>query len=106
MSFREANITVDVIVVGYGAAGAAAALTALEHGAETLILEKMPRPGGNSLVSSANMVFPQNTADADKFADYLSEFDTRTYTYSRLPSYVIMDEENVRCKSLCLSIFS
>ncbi|WP_414586582.1 FAD-binding protein [Scytonema sp. PCC 10023] len=78
MNFREANITVDVIVVGYGAAGAAAALTAHEHGAETLILEKMLCPGGNSLVSSANMVFPKNTADADKFADYLNEVNFGT----------------------------
>lgn len=61
MSFPEPNIIVDVIVVGYGAAGAAAALTAHEHGAQTIILEKMPRGGGNSYVSSANMVFPKNT---------------------------------------------
>ena len=39
MSFREPLLTVDVIVVGYGAAEASAALTAHEHGAETIILE-------------------------------------------------------------------
>lgn len=45
MNLREANITVDVIVVGYGAAGAAATLSAHKHGAQTIILEKMPRGG-------------------------------------------------------------
>lgn len=58
---------------GYGAAGSAAALTACDRGKETLMLEKMQQPGGNSLVSSANMIFPKNTADADKLADYLRD---------------------------------
>ena len=47
---------VDVLVVGYGAAGAAAALAAHDAGARVLIVEKCPQPGGNSLVSSANTV--------------------------------------------------
>ncbi|MCH2171788.1 FAD-dependent oxidoreductase [Myxococcota bacterium] len=44
---------VDVIVVGQGAAGCAAALEGSEAGAETLVLEKMPegRDGGNTRVS-------------------------------------------------------
>lgn len=87
MSFRSANMTVDVIVVGYGAAGGAAALTAHEHGAETIILEKMPQPGGNSYVSSANMVFP-NTADADKFADYLNEVNFGTTERELVDTFV------------------
>jgi hypothetical protein len=46
-----------------------AALTAREYGAETLIIEKMQQPGGNTYVSPANTVFPKNTEDADKLAD-------------------------------------
>lgn len=88
MSFREPLLTVDVIVVGYGAAGASAALTAHEHGAETIILEKMPRAGGNSLVSSANMVFPQNPALADKFADYLNEVNFGTTERELVDTFV------------------
>lgn len=44
---------VDVIVVGQGAAGCAAALASSEAGAEILVLEKMPegRDGGNTRVS-------------------------------------------------------
>lgn len=37
----------DVVVAGYGAAGSAAAIEAHDAGAEVLILEKMPLPGGS-----------------------------------------------------------
>lgn len=39
------STTVDIVVVGFGAAGAAAALTAAEHGASVVIIEKLPRDG-------------------------------------------------------------
>ncbi|MFH1381699.1 MAG: FAD-dependent oxidoreductase [Chloroflexota bacterium] len=44
----------DVVVVGYGAAGVATAITAQEAGAKVLILEKAPRgeEGGNSRVAA------------------------------------------------------
>jgi hypothetical protein len=37
------------------------------------VLEKCPQPGGNSLVSSANTVYPQTPADAKRFTRYLIE---------------------------------
>ena len=40
----------DVVVIGYGGAGAAAAITAHDAGAEVLILEKMSHGGGNTAV--------------------------------------------------------
>src|ERR1700712_5557591 len=45
--------THDVIVLGLGAAGIAAAITAHDAGADVLVLEKMPqeKSGGNSRVS-------------------------------------------------------
>lgn len=43
--------TWDVIVIGSGGAGLAAGIIAKEAGAKTIILEKMPFPGGNTMVS-------------------------------------------------------
>ncbi len=38
----------DVIVVGAGGSGLAAACSAAEHGGEVLVLEKRPEPGGTT----------------------------------------------------------
>jgi succinate dehydrogenase/fumarate reductase flavoprotein subunit len=48
----------DVVVVGYGGAGATAAITAHEHGAKVLILEKMPASGGNTRVCVGAIMEP------------------------------------------------
>lgn len=41
----------DVVVIGSGIAGLAAAIEAKERGAEVIVLEKMRTPGGNSAIS-------------------------------------------------------
>lgn len=41
----------DVVVVGAGGAGLTAAIVAKEEGAKTLLLEKMPFPGGNTIIA-------------------------------------------------------
>ena len=51
MRRREA----DVVVVGYGGAGAAAAIAACDRGARVLILEKEARGGGNTRLSSGSV---------------------------------------------------
>ncbi|MEI9996926.1 MAG: FAD-dependent oxidoreductase [Rhizomicrobium sp.] len=59
----------DVIVIGYGFAGATAAITAHDAGAKVLLLEKAPEKhkGGNSRVS-ANLVFwPDDIAKAKAY---------------------------------------
>ncbi len=43
--------TVDVVVIGSGFAGLAAALEAKKAGAKVMVLEKMPVPGGNSIIN-------------------------------------------------------
>ena len=45
----------DVIVVGYGYTGAVAAMEAHDAGAEVLLIEKMPDPGGISITSGGNV---------------------------------------------------
>lgn len=59
----------DVIVVGFGYAGACAALAASDAGADVLILEKAPEifAGGNSRVSGGGMRIPINV---DAAAEY------------------------------------
>lgn len=49
------DLETDVVVIGYGAAGAVAAIEAHDAGAEVVILEKMPEPGGLSIVSAGGI---------------------------------------------------
>ena len=45
----------DVIIVGFGGAGAAAALAAVEAGADVLLVEKNPEGGGNTRYSGGSI---------------------------------------------------
>lgn len=75
----------DVLVVGYGGAGSNAAIAAHDAGAEVLIIEKMPIPGGNTIYSLGGWICPTSSEE--------------TYTYIRElfeVSHYIMDEEVVR----------
>ena len=50
--------TVDVLVVGSGFAGLAAACEAHDSGAKVLVLEKMRTPGGNSIINGGIIGIP------------------------------------------------
>ncbi|OGO20465.1 MAG: hypothetical protein A2144_00825 [Chloroflexi bacterium RBG_16_50_9] len=54
----EQEIESDVVVVGYGGAGAAAAITAHDDGATVVLLEKMRAPGGNTRLSEISFFTP------------------------------------------------
>ena len=45
--------TVDVVVIGAGGAGLSAAVSARQAGASVVVLEKMPKVGGNTIISGA-----------------------------------------------------
>lgn len=60
--------TFDVIVVGYGFAGALAAITAANAGASVLLAEKAENPGGISICSGGAM---RSAHDADEAFVYL-----------------------------------
>ncbi|MDO8670309.1 MAG: FAD-dependent oxidoreductase, partial [Dehalococcoidia bacterium] len=73
----------DVVVVGFGAAGSAAAIEAADAGAKVLILEKMRRPGG-AVYMSKGLVYgagtsvqraAQITDSADAMYDYMMATD-------------------------------
>lgn len=67
-SLETWNDQVDIIVVGFGAAGAVAAIEAHDAGAEVLLIEKMPFPGGLSIVSAGGI---RVTFDKDEAFKYL-----------------------------------
>ena len=48
-------IATDLVVVGSGAAGLTAAITAHDAGARVLLIEKMPNPGGISILSGGGV---------------------------------------------------
>jgi fumarate reductase flavoprotein subunit len=50
-----ADADVDVLVIGAGACGLAAAIAAHDAGAEVAIIEKLDRPGGNSALSTGSV---------------------------------------------------
>ena len=61
----------DVVVVGFGAAGVAAAIAAHDAGAKVILLEKAPegREGGNSRVAAQGYL---NTSSVEKAYTYLN----------------------------------
>lgn len=65
------DIEADVVVVGFGAAGMAASVTAHEFGAKVVILEKAPEgeEGGNTRVAGQGYL---NTASPEDAAAYLT----------------------------------
>ncbi len=58
----------DIIVVGYGYAGAVAAIEACDAGRKVLLIEKMPFPGGISICSGGNIRY---AVDAEEAFTYL-----------------------------------
>ncbi len=52
--------TVDVVVVGSGAAGVAAALSAQHHGAKAIVLERSDKLGGTTACSAGGLWIPNN----------------------------------------------
>ncbi len=57
--------TPDVIVIGSGFAGLAAAIEAAGAGASVVVLEKMRAPGGNSIISDGGIAAPGTTYQKD-----------------------------------------
>lgn len=56
-----------MVVVGYGGAGAAAAITAHDCGAEVIVLESMEAGGGNTRVAMGGFLCPSDVGDAIRY---------------------------------------
>jgi succinate dehydrogenase/fumarate reductase flavoprotein subunit len=69
---RDADVETDVLIVGYGAAGANAAIAAHDAGARVLIMEKLAYAGGNSGVCAGAMVIPASVEEAIQYYRALS----------------------------------
>ncbi len=61
MPLMTATAEFDVVVVGYGAAGAVAAIAACDAGARVLLVEKMADPGGLSILSAGGIRIARDT---------------------------------------------
>lgn len=70
----------DVVIIGAGGAGLAAAVSAHQNGAKVLVLEKMPLVGGNTIISGAayNAVDPKRQTAAG-IEDSIDKHYTQTY---------------------------
>lgn len=69
------NETVDIVVVGYGFAGAAAAIEAHDRGANILLVEKNATPGGISICSAGGVRIAR---DRDAALAYLRQTNAGT----------------------------
>lgn len=65
----------DVVVIGYGGAGASAAIAAADEGAKVLVVEKAPEgaEGGNTKVSGQQILSPTDVETALQYFDTIFE---------------------------------
>ena len=78
------EIEADVVVIGYGCAGAVAAMTAHDKGSRVIILEKMPAGGGATWLSNGGILVPT----AMEFSQYLYSICAGTTERDVLDAFV------------------
>ena len=84
------NMTYDVVVAGYGAAGATAAISASDAGASVLLLEKAPKgaEGGNSKFAGQDVMGPTTYEGGLAYYKALRGMFTESTSDSMLETYV------------------
>ena len=89
-------IDVDVVIIGAGAAGLTAAISAKLRGASVMILEKNKRLGGSGAISGGIIWVPNNHLMAEKGIDdtaedalaYFKSLDNGDVNYDLLETFV------------------
>ena len=69
----------------YGAAGGISAITAHDAGANVLLIEKMPHPGGISILSGGGVAFAHNAEGAFQYLKRTCNGTTPTIFCVRWP---------------------
>lgn len=72
---KKADMECDVVIVGYGGAGATAAITAHDNGATVIILEKEPQGGGNTRVSGGSFISPSEDQCLEAAVGYIDHLN-------------------------------
>lgn len=84
------DLTYDVVVAGYGAAGATSAIAASDAGASVLLLEKAPKgeEGGNSKFAGQDVMGPTNYEEGLAYYKALRGMFTASTSDSMLETFV------------------
>ncbi len=93
----EFALRTDVLVCGYGGAGAAAALEAAAGDAEVMVLERASAGGGSTAMSSCEMYLGGNGGTALQQELGLEDSSENMLAYLREALGPYGDEEKIRC---------
>ena len=83
------DVEADVVCVGYGSAGAVAAIEAHDAGVSVLVLEKMDRGGGNTAISGGGFLSPNDAGEALRYITSLYQRSRSDMTPTSLSSLCV-----------------
>jgi len=91
----------DVVIIGYGGAGACAAITAKDGGADVIVFEKCEQGGGNTCVSSGGVMIPNNRDRAFTYLKKTYDFANSVIDEQQLGAFV---DEAMKSKEFLLGL--